>query len=75
MSFPKRAKISGNTKKPVLKKELIKDPVVIQFIENFQNGKHYFTKATSKDGAVGISSGHPQYIQNLYPLIINRIAK
>ena len=62
-------------KKPVLKKELIKAPVIIQSVEIFQNGKHYFTKVTSKNGAVGISSGNPKYIQSLYPLMIKRIAK
>ena len=62
-------------KKPVLRKELIKAPVIIQSIEIFQNGRHYFTKVTSKDGVIGISSGNPKYIKSIYPLMINRIAK
>ena len=62
-------------KKPVLRKELIKDPVIIQSIEIFQNGRHYFTKVMSKDGAIGISSGNPKYIKSIYPLMINRIAR
>lgn len=58
---------------PVLDKALLTTPVMIESIEIFQSGKHYFIKASANDGAVGISVNNPKYVKNIYPIILNRI--
>jgi L-alanine-DL-glutamate epimerase-like enolase superfamily enzyme len=56
---------------PVLKKELFTSPVIIEKIELLQDRKNFICRVTSKDGAVGISIGHPFIAQNSYPAFIN----
>lgn len=56
---------------PVLKKELFPAPVIIEKIELLQDRKNFICRVTSKDGAVGISVGHPFIAQNSYPSFIN----
>ena len=58
---------------PVLDASLLAHPVKIASIEIFQSGKHYFIKATSDDGATGISVTNKKYIRNIYPIILNRV--
>ncbi|MBV6647309.1 MAG: mandelate racemase/muconate lactonizing enzyme family protein [Cyclobacteriaceae bacterium] len=58
---------------PVLQKEKVKQSIIIESINIYQNGKHFFLKAVSTDGAVGICSGNGKYIKNIYPIILNRI--
>jgi len=56
---------------PVLKKELFPAPVIIEKIELLNDRKNFICRVTSKDGAVGISIGHPFIAQNSYPSFIN----
>ena len=56
---------------PVLKRELFSSPVIIEKIELLQDRKNFICRVTSKDGAVGISVGHPFIAQNSYPSFIN----
>jgi len=56
---------------PVLKKELFPVPVIIEKIELLNDRKNFICRVTSKDGAVGISIGHPFIAQNSYPSFIN----
>ncbi len=60
-------------REPVFDRSLVTGPVMIRSIEIFQSGRHYFIKATSNDGAVGISVTNKKYIRNIYPIILNRI--
>lgn len=59
---------------PVLNKALISSPIIIEAVELFKSGEHYFTKVTSKEGTYGISLNAKKYIQNIYPIIQHRIA-
>jgi L-alanine-DL-glutamate epimerase-like enolase superfamily enzyme len=56
---------------PVLKKELFPSPVIIEKIELLQERKNFICRVRSKDGAEGISIGHPFIAQNSYPAFIN----
>jgi L-alanine-DL-glutamate epimerase-like enolase superfamily enzyme len=56
---------------PVLKKELFPAPVIIEKIELLQARKNFICRVTSKDGATGISIGHPFIAQNSYPSFVN----
>jgi L-alanine-DL-glutamate epimerase-like enolase superfamily enzyme len=60
-------------KLPVLKRELFSSPVIIQTIELLQDRKNFICRVRSKDGAEGISVGHPFISQESYPLLINRL--
>ncbi len=59
--------------KPVLERGYLPDPVFIESIGVFSNGDHTFIKATSKDGAVGIAAGRPDYVRDVLPIMVNRI--
>ena len=68
------AKFQQVLRTPVFNHNAINVPVIIENVEIFQSGQHYFTKVTSKDGAFGISVNAKKYITNIYPIILNRIA-
>ena len=53
---------------PVLKRELFPDPVIIETIELLQDRKNFICRVRSKDGAEGISIGHPFMAQHGYPM-------
>jgi L-alanine-DL-glutamate epimerase-like enolase superfamily enzyme len=56
---------------PVLKKELFPSPVIIEKIELLQDRKNFICRVRSKDGAEGVSIGHPFISLNSYPAFIN----
>ncbi len=56
---------------PVLKRELFPSPVIIEKIELLQDRKNFICRVLSKDGAEGISIGHPFIAQNSYPMFTN----
>ena len=45
--------------RPVLDRQHLPDPVVIERIGVYRNGEHRFVRVTSADGAVGIGVGRP----------------
>ena len=56
---------------PVLKKELFTSPVIIEKIELLQDRKNFICRVRSKDGAEGVSIGHPFISLNSYPAFLN----
>ena len=60
---------------PVLDRNLFKEAIIIDSIELFKAGKHYFVQVRSKDGALGIAVMNKKYVLNIYPIILNRIIK
>jgi L-alanine-DL-glutamate epimerase-like enolase superfamily enzyme len=56
---------------PVLKKELFPSPVIIEKIELLQDRANFICRVRSKDGAEGISVGHPFIAKNSYPMFLN----
>jgi len=56
---------------PVLRKELFSSPVIIEKIELLRDRKNFICRVTSKDGAVGLSVGHPFISYLGYPLFID----
>jgi len=59
---------------PVLKTDFIKQPVKIASIELLKNGKHYFVRVCSTDGAEGLGGAHDSVIATTYPIFTKRIA-
>ena len=69
---PNYAKLDAVLEKPVFKKELFADPVIIESVELLRLGKSYLCRVRSKDGAEGISVAH-NTISILYPIFVNRL--
>jgi L-alanine-DL-glutamate epimerase-like enolase superfamily enzyme len=61
-------------KQPVLKRELFPDPVIIETVELLRDRNNCICRVRSKDGAVGISIGHPFIAKNSYPMFVNLLA-
>jgi len=72
---PDYAKLDAEMKKPVLKKELFKDPIIIDKIELLRYKDTFLCRVRSKDGAEGMSVGNSQQMRYLYPIFTDRIAK
>ena len=68
------SKIAEAAKKPVLRRELFKNPVKIESVELLKNGKHFLTRVRSTDGAEGIADSHRDTMQILYPIFLQRVA-
>ena len=54
---------------PVLRRELFPDPVVIDSLELLLDRKNCIYRVRSKDGAEGISIGHPFIATSSYPMV------
>lgn len=56
-------------KNPVLKRELFSSPVVIESLELLRDRSNCIYRARSKDGAEGVSVGHPFIAKSSYPMV------
>jgi L-alanine-DL-glutamate epimerase-like enolase superfamily enzyme len=68
----RNAKLDEILKQPVLKKELFKDPVIIESVELLKYETSFLCRVRSKDGAEGISMGHGGLTQ-LYPIFLTGV--
>ena len=57
--------------KPVFRKELFPDPVIIESLELLRDRNSTICRVRSKDGVEGISIGHPFIAKNSYPMFTN----
>lgn len=69
-----RAKLEAARTAPVLKRELIKEPVLIESIDLLQIEKHYVVRVRSKQGAVGYADAHSSVMSAAYPILIRKVA-
>ena len=60
---------------PVLKRELFSDPVIIESVELLRDRNNFICRVRSKDGAEGISIGHPFISRHSYPVFVNRLVR
>ena len=58
---------------PVLKRELFPSPVIIETIELLQDRSNFICRVRSKDGAEGMSIGHPFISKSGYPMFMDRL--
>ena len=61
--------------KPVFRKELFPDPVIIESLELLRDRNSTICRVRSKDGVEGISIGHPFIAKNSYPMFTNLLQK
>ncbi len=58
---------------PVLKRELFPDPVIIESVELLRDRDNFICRVRSRDGAQGISIGHPFISKQSYPVFADRL--
>jgi L-alanine-DL-glutamate epimerase-like enolase superfamily enzyme len=66
--YPDYSMLDMAREKPVLKKELFPSPVVIDKLELLQDRNNFICRVRSKDGAEGLSIGHPFISNQGYPM-------
>ena len=59
--------------KPVLKKELFPDPVIIETLELLRLEDNFLCRVRSRDGAEGISVGNSNKLQSVWPVFNERL--
>jgi len=57
--------------RPVLRKELFPDPVIIESLELLRDRNSTICRVRSKEGVEGVSIGHPFIAKNSYPMFTN----
>ncbi|QLE01903.1 mandelate racemase/muconate lactonizing enzyme family protein [Galbibacter sp. BG1] len=71
--FPDYSDLDDALNRPVLKKQLFKNPVIIEACELLEYQGNYICKVRSKDGAEGFCVGHNIRMPHLYPIQTQRI--
>ncbi len=66
--YPDYSSLDKALEKPVLKRELFTSPVIIEKLELLQDRNNFICRVRSKDGAEGISIGHPFISNQGYPM-------
>jgi len=59
--------------KPVLKKELFPDPVIVETLELLRFENNFICRVRSTEGAEGISVGNNAQLQSVWPVFTNRL--
>jgi L-alanine-DL-glutamate epimerase-like enolase superfamily enzyme len=67
------ARLDEAIRQPVLKRELFTSPVIIESLELLRDRDNFICRVRSKDGAEGISLGHPFISKQGYPLFKNTL--
>ncbi|MEK7832466.1 MAG: mandelate racemase/muconate lactonizing enzyme family protein [Acidobacteriota bacterium] len=68
------AKLGKLMNAPVLRAELLKQPVKIEKIELLKNGSEFLVVVRATDGATGIAAAHSSTLATTYPIFVKRIA-
>ena len=78
---PRYARLDEILRQPVLKRELFKEPVIIETLELLRYRDSFLCRVRSRDGAEGISVGHsglkalfPIFVYNLQPFFLGKDA-
>jgi L-alanine-DL-glutamate epimerase-like enolase superfamily enzyme len=72
-SPPDYSDLDAALARPVLRRELFPDPVIIESCELLEHGGSYFVHVRSTDGAEGYCSGHNARMPHLYPMSVQRV--
>lgn len=71
LPVPDYAELDRILQLPVLKRELFPAPVIIEKIELLRDRNSFICRVHSRDGAEGVSIGHPFISKNSYPMFMN----
>lgn len=70
---PTKGKLDRILDSPVLKMELVTQPVKIASIELLKTGKSYLLRTRSTDGVEAVTVPHPSWTAVTYPIFLQRI--
>jgi len=73
--LPDYSALDAALAKPVFRRELFPDPVIIESLELLRDRNSTICRVRSKDGMEGISIGHPFIAKNSYPMFTNLLQK
>jgi len=73
VGHPDYALLDKILKLPVLKRDLFPSPVILETVELLQDRNNFICRVRSKDGAEGISVGHPFISKQGYPMFKNSL--
>lgn len=59
--------------KPVLKKELFREPIILSSLELLHNRDEFIVRVRTKDGAEGLALSNNAHMNYLYPLLVRRV--
>lgn len=68
-SYADYTRLDEVLKKPVLKRELFPNPVMIESLELLRDRDSLMYRVRSKDGAEGLSAGHTFIAESSYPMV------
>jgi L-alanine-DL-glutamate epimerase-like enolase superfamily enzyme len=74
-SRPDYSMLDEALQRPVLRRELFPDPIVIESLELLLDRDNCLYRVRSQDGAVGISVGHPFIAESTYPMVPKVLAQ
>lgn len=66
--YPDYTAVDEALNRPVLKRELFGQPVIIETVELLRDRDNFICRVRSNDGAEGVSIGHPFYSKISYPM-------
>jgi len=73
-AYAANPKIDAALTRPVVRRELLKEPVLIQSIELLKSGKHFFVRVRSTNGIEGFADAHSSVMASAYPILLKRVA-
>ncbi|MBW6536196.1 MAG: mandelate racemase/muconate lactonizing enzyme family protein [Mariniphaga sp.] len=73
LDFERYAVLNEVLSKPVLKKELFPEPIIIDTLELLRFKNNFLCRVRSKNGAEGISVGNNMQMVSLYPIFTRRL--
>lgn len=59
---------------PILRREFLKEPVIIDKLELLRNGKTFLVRVRSRDGAQSVTVPNNSRLLDVYPLYLQRVA-
>ena len=72
-TYPDYTELDKALSQPVLKRDLFPSPVIIDTLELLKNRNNFICRVRSKDGAEGVSIGHPFISKQGYPMFLNSL--
>ena len=73
--YPDYSHIDKALDRPVLRRELFPDPVIIESLELLMDRNSILYRVRCRDGAEGISSGHQYFAPFNYPIVPRNLAR
>ena len=70
----RRARLLAARSAPVLRRDRLPDPVVLDAIDLLRHGNQYFVRVRDSDGGVGLALTNRRLINSVYPLFLDRVA-